>query len=166
MAPDARNVADLVRIAAGRAADKAALVTATRSLSWTELDGLVDAAAAGLLARGLGRGDRVGVLLPNSIEFAVAYFAILRAGLVVVPLNTAYTPPELAHQLEDAGSTLVITDDAHASLVDTTTLLVGSADWETLLTTAAGVPDDVGSEDLAVLLYTSGTSGRPKGAML
>jgi long-chain acyl-CoA synthetase len=168
MTGDPRNLADLVRRAAATAGDRDALRAATGSLTWSALDRQVDAVAAGLHGRGLQTGDRVGLLLGNGIEFAVAYFGILRAGLAAVPLNTAYTTAELEFQLADADVALVVTDETRVGLVgDRTTLQAGTAEWDELLATT-GEPGEApsGGEDLAVLLYTSGTTGRPKGAML
>ena len=166
MAGDVRNLADLVRSAAAATPDKPALAGADRSLTWAELDREVGALAGALRTRGLHEGDRVGVLLPNSIAFATTYFAVLRAGLVAVPLNTAYTEPELQHQLADSGASLVVTDDSHRELLEGTTLVAGSDDWREGLAHEPFTEASTGSEDLAVLLYTSGTTGRPKGAML
>jgi long-chain acyl-CoA synthetase len=170
----ARSLAELVRAAAASHPDKPALLHRDTTVTWGELDALVDAAAAGLHARVPERGDRVGILLPNSIDFVVAYFAILRAGLVAVPFNTAYTPPELDHQILDAGTVLVITDTDHAGQLDFVpaeqVVVVGGSErsWDDLV--AAGVAGEVGDasggEDLALLLYTSGTTGTPRGAML
>ena len=145
------NLADLVHRAAQAAPAKTALICGSRTLTWAELDELVNRLAGGLLADGLEPGDRVGLLLPNSIEFAASYFAILRAGLVAVPLNISYTPTEVDYQVSDSGARLVLTE----SEMDR---LAGSAPYD-------GKPRS-GDEDLAVLLYTSGTTGRPKGAML
>ncbi|HET7309939.1 MAG TPA: AMP-binding protein [Mycobacteriales bacterium] len=166
MAADPRNLADLVRRAADASPDKTALVGADRSLTWAELDRAVDGVSGALRDRGLVDGDRVGILLPNGIDFATIYFAVLRAGLVALPLNTAYTAPELQHQLADSAASLVVTDATHRELVDAAVLLVDSDDWQQALTHAPAPALAVGSEDLAVLLYTSGTTGRPKGAML
>jgi long-chain acyl-CoA synthetase len=163
-----RNLADLVARAAAAGGDKTALVDGSRAVTWRELEHAVDRFAATAAAGPLAPGDRVGLLLANSIEFAIAYFGVLRAGLVALPLNTAYTADELAYQIGDAGARLVVTDAAHASLAgDIETVVVGSAEWDTML--SGSHPSSVvtrGAEDLAVLLYTSGTSGRPKGAML
>jgi len=166
-----RNVSELVGRAAALHPDKPALVAGARTVTWAELEGLVAAAAAGLVARGLAAGERVGLLLPNGIEFAVAYFGVLRAGLVALPLNTAYTPTEIGYQLADSGAALVIAAESLAGLaaessVDVVSL--GSDAWTALLSPAEGglAGSRGGAEDLAVLLYTSGTSGRPKGAML
>lgn len=162
------NLADLVRQAAATAPAKAALVTSTRTLTWSELDQQVDRLAGGLLARGLSAGDRVAILLPNSLEFALSYFALLRAGLVAVPLNTSYTATEVDFQLQDSAARLVITDEGLAeAVISADVLLVRSPAWDELGAAApyGGEPGAAG-EDLAVLLYTSGTTGRPKGAML
>jgi long-chain acyl-CoA synthetase len=143
----------------------------------------VDAAAAGLLALGLEPGDRVGLHLPNTVDFPVAYFGALRAGLVAVPLNPGYTRDELAHALGDSGARALVTTrgtaataqvvaaelDALEHLVVTgvDTAPPGATTWDALLAQGSGpVDSDRGGEDLAVLIYTSGTSGKPKGAML
>ncbi|HEU5034912.1 MAG TPA: AMP-binding protein [Mycobacteriales bacterium] len=174
----AGNVADLVRRAAARAPHRAALVTPTRTVSWSELDALVDRVGAGLQGKGLHRGDRVAILLPNSIDFAAAYFGALRAGLVAVPLNTAYTSSEIDYQLTDADVGLVVTDESLAGCVaDRPTVLVDGAEWAAIAGPSGAAPpavaaaeaptaDAPGGDELAVLLYTSGTTGRPKGAML
>jgi long-chain acyl-CoA synthetase len=167
-AADGGNLASLVRRAAEFAPDKPALVSRAATLTWKELDDQVDRLATALQARGLAAGSRIGVLLPNSVEFAVAYFGTLRAGLVAQPLNTAYTSTELAFQLADAEAALVIADLELASLVEESPVLVAGSDaWrEALAQPVPPVDALTGGEDLAVLLYTSGTSGRPKGAML
>jgi len=175
-----RNLADLVRDAAGRSPDQPAFLFQGRSTSWGELDGLVDRTAAGLQQLGLAPGDRVGLSLGNTLDFPVVYFGVLRAGLVAVPLNTGYTTPELEHALGDSGARAVVVprslQSTAASLLDELDDLehVVLADGDgpgsllDLQQSAAGAPADTAraGEDLAVVLYTSGTSGRPKGAML
>jgi len=81
-------------------------------------------------------------------------------------LNTAYTQPELQHQLDDAGASLVVTDEEHRELVEVPVLVTGGADWLQAQAHEPAAASSAGAEDLAVLLYTSGTTGRPKGAML
>jgi long-chain acyl-CoA synthetase len=173
----ARNLADLVRAAALAHPDKPALIDDDVTVTWSEFDLMVDKAAGGLLAAGRAHGDRIGLLLANSVEFAAAYFAILRAGLVAVPFNTAYTASELSYQVGDAAVSLVVTDTELVGLLpdlgERALVVVGAPtdSWEQLLD--SGQPTSVdtdgvaaGGEDLALLLYTSGTSGRPRGAML
>jgi long-chain acyl-CoA synthetase len=172
------NLADLVRAAASADPAKPALIDEDLTLSWSELDELIDRAVAGFAASGRTRGDRVGILLPNSVEFAVAYFAVLRAGMVAVPFNTAYTNSELSYQLADASVAVVVTDPAHVDLLPPhdgpDPIVVGAtsgSSWQQLLDSGdlASIDRDAttaSGEDLALLLYTSGTSGRPRGAML
>jgi long-chain acyl-CoA synthetase len=168
MTSDATNLADLVRNAADEHPDKPALVCGPDAVTWAELDRLVDGVAAGLIARGLVTGDRVGILLANRVEFAAVYFGTLRAGLVSLPLNTAFTAAELGYQLSDSGARLVVTDAGRAGLVsDVESVVVGSDEWAALAATAPATDlGPSGGDDLAVVLYTSGTTGRPKGAML
>jgi long-chain acyl-CoA synthetase len=172
----ARNLAQLVRAAAQQHAAKPAMIEDETSVTWAELDARVDQAAGGLLAAGLVPGDRIGILLPNTLDFVVAYFGVLRAGLVAVPLNTAYTAAELQFQLDNAAVARVVTNGELAGLVsdlDAAHVLVTGegGSWEQLLDSGATTAADrdesaVGDEDIALLLYTSGTTGRPRGAML
>jgi long-chain acyl-CoA synthetase len=172
-----RNVADLVRrSAAGDASTRPALRWHDRSLSWGELDAQVDAVAAGL--RGLiGPPDpadtvaaRVAIALPNVPEFAAAYFGALRAGYVVVPVNPTYTARELKYVLTDSGAVALVATPAVLEAVTTVevpALRHTFSDLAGLVDAGAQtVEAGTGGEDLAVILYTSGTSGMPKGAML
>lgn len=129
--------------------------------------------AGGLTAGGLQRGERVGLLLDNSLEFVTSYFGILRAGMVAVPINTGYTVSEVATVVDSSGARIVITDAArHAIARDavpdaTSVIAVGSEAWRRF--TVGSTPpsqEDTDPESLAVLLYTSGTDGQPRAAML
>jgi long-chain acyl-CoA synthetase len=176
-----RNLADLVRDAAEAVPNKAAFVSSGRSTSWAAFDDLVDRTAAGLLALGLQPGDRLGLQLGNTLEFPVVYFGALRAGLVAVPLNTGYTAAELAYALGDSGARALVvprsqqqTANRLAEDLEALEHVVvadgaGSLSLAELQDRGAAAPagrGSVGGEDLAVVLYTSGTSGRPRGAML
>ena len=174
--PRTSNLSQLVAAAAERTPEKAALIHGTRSTTWAELERDVAAFAAAMTARGLDAGDRVALLLGNVPEFVVAYFGSLRAGLVAVPVSTALTAPELAGVLEESGARAAICSRTAAELVasvrgglgDLQHVVVADQSFDEFvasgrdeLTVSAG-----GGEDLAVLLFTSGTSGRPRGAML
>nr|WP_245730496.1 AMP-binding protein [Micromonospora pallida] len=171
------NLADRVRQAADRRPDRVALHWRDQTLTWSELDTAVDG-----VARALGRAvpatdpdsgappARVAVALPNCPDFVLGFLGALRAGLVAVPLNPGLTATELRYVLADSGATVLIATPAVADLV------AGIApDLPALTAVHTGVPTEPGSgtvspgrggDDLAVLLYTSGTEGRPKGAML
>ena len=161
------------------------LVWGEHQLSWTDLDEKVDSYAYGLRQLGLNRRNanpaRVAIALPNRPEFALAYFGTLRAGLVAVPVNPAYTGRELHQLLSDAGASVLIAgsdvyaaiDEFGAPLPDLGhRFLAGDGDATGVVAIAdlavAGGPVEstTGGEDLAVLMYTSGSEGRPKGAML
>jgi long-chain acyl-CoA synthetase len=165
---EVRNVADLVRRAAATRPDHPALRWHDQTLTWVELDRQVDAVAAGLAALDLpadGHPARVAIALPNVPEFAAAFFGALRANLVAVPVNPGYTGRELVHVLGDAGAQV---------LFGTNDIVRAAGDSAPAHTYPLGqVPrgpqppgTTAGGEDVAVLLYTSGTAGAPKGAML
>jgi long-chain acyl-CoA synthetase len=171
---DLANLADTVRRAASDHADAVALLRADdgSTITWRQLDQSVDAVAAALrrlaLPSSRGHPARVAIALPNVPEFAQAFFGTLRAGLVALPVNPGYTARELRHILADSGASVVITTpEVQASLEPGMehVFLIGST-FDPLLTAAEPVEPGTGGEDLAVLLYTSGTSGAPKGAML
>ncbi|SEL34764.1 long-chain acyl-CoA synthetase [Blastococcus sp. DSM 46786] len=154
------SLAALVRAAAQRDPDAPAVVAGDRRLSWGELDAAADRVAAGYAGRGLSAGDRVAVQLPNGVDWLRAVLGGLRAGLVVVPVNTAYTDPELEHVLTDSGAALLVATGVRDPL-DGVPVCPGPPEADG---PAPAVPDDPAA--LAFLCYTSGTTGRPRGAML
>ncbi len=135
-------------------------------MTWAELEGRIDAVAAGLAAHGLVAGHRVAICGPNSIEFVVAYFATLRAGYVAVPINPDSTAAELRAMINDCGARVLFTA-ARQPLDNVHQIPLTAAGLDELSDVAAlplSSPRD--PEALAVLLYTAGTSGEPKAAML
>jgi len=108
---------DLVRHRASERPGATALVDATTRLSWAELDAQVNRAAAALRAAGPAPGDRVALSLGTGTDFAVLYLGALRAGLIAVPLNPAYTGPELAHVTADCGAALHLDATAGRALL-------------------------------------------------
>jgi acyl-CoA synthetase (AMP-forming)/AMP-acid ligase II len=117
------------------------------SLSYGELWEGARRVAGGLRAAGVARGDRVGLRLPNGIDWVLAFFAVQMLGGVVVPVNTRFTEEEVAYVLEDSGASY--------------TFKTG----DPLPEGEAIEPAELGPEDLAAIFYTSGTTGFPKGAM-
>jgi len=161
--------------AAAQAGDKAFLVEDGNAvLSFADLDERTGRLAARLAALGGGVGDRIVVQVEKSPENVLLYLAAERLGMVYVPLNTAYTSAELAYFLGDAEPAVVVcrpADEAEVrGLLTTGTLVTLGADGTGSL--LADMPDEVApivlraASDLAAILYTSGTTGRSKGAML
>jgi long-chain acyl-CoA synthetase len=167
------NLADLVQAAANERPEASAIITSDRTTTWAELERFVRAVSGGLSNRQLTRGDRVAMVLGNSPEFVSTYFGILRAGLVAVPINNAYTAPEIEAVLRSSGAKLVITDRGAGPAVskaagsDVAVVEVGTDGWRRLTVGSTPPPDfETDPESVAVLIYTAGTSGTPKGAML
>ncbi|MCX3058504.1 acyl-CoA synthetase [Streptomyces beihaiensis] len=128
--------------------------------------------AHALHARGVRRGDRVAYVSPNHPSYLETLFAAGLLGAVFVPLNTRLSTPELAYQLTDSGACALLHEAGRAELPDgpgvRLRLPVGGTEYEDALAAApADVLDEpVGPDDLCLIMYTSGTTGRPKGAML
>src|SRR5690606_24905122 len=129
--------------------------------------------AAGLQRWGLRKGDRVAFFLGNRPEFVIAYLAVIRLGAIMVPVNLRYRRLEIGHIFADCAPRLVVTeaeqtgflaDAGYAKEGDVTWLQVEElGQWQS---DEAFTPPLVRAEDLAVIMYTSGTTGRSKGAML
>lgn len=172
------TVGGVLERAAGRFPQRTALTFAGRSWSYAELDAAVSRVAAKLLSVGLLHGDRVAALGKNSDAYLILYLACARAGLVHVPINFNSTGDDLAFLLGDCQPAAAFADQALKPRLDPVAgglrvwLLSGAGTGDDLLSWAldpggslhreAGVADD----DLVQLLYTSGTTSRPKGAML
>jgi fatty-acyl-CoA synthase len=154
---------------------KPAIIAGDRTLTYAELEDAAARIGAAFASAEVGPGDRVAYLGENSPEFVEVLFAAGRIGAVMVPLNTRLAPGELAYQLDDAGVSILVYDDplAGAALPAAAAAESHVATWDldelASRAQAAGRFDEdvpVTSDDLAVILYTSGTTGRPKGAIL
>ncbi|MGW3247382.1 long-chain-fatty-acid--CoA ligase [Streptomyces sp. NPDC001070] len=169
------HLTDFLARAADAHGDRLAVELGDHTLTYAELDALAGRTAALLTADAVRPGDRVGLMLPNLTEFPALYYGILRAGGVVVPMNPLLKPREIAHYVRDSGMVILfahqdVADQARAGAEGTATTVVPVAPGalEDLL---AGHRDPapaaaLDGTDLAVILYTSGTTGTPKGAML
>ncbi|CUI96336.1 AMP-binding protein [Achromobacter aegrifaciens] len=111
------TLVSVVRESCRRYADKTSYISMGKSLSYAELDRLTRDFAAWLHANGLGRGDRVALMMPNLLQYPVCLFGALRAGCVVVNCNPLYTPHELQHQLADSGARVIVVADNFAATV-------------------------------------------------
>ncbi|WP_432015090.1 long-chain-fatty-acid--CoA ligase [Streptomyces cucumeris] len=171
------SVAAVLAESAVRRPSHPALVQGPARLTYAQLWNRVGGYAAALRRQGIGPGDRVALLLPSTPEFAAVYFAVLALGAVVVPVNTALKPAEISYVLRDSGARALV---RAGELSEETARCAEAAGVGVLTvgTTGPGAlhPDGAAGalescaerapEDLAVILYTSGTTGRPKGAML
>ena len=172
------NLVSDVRDSVEQYGDSPAVVYEDRELTYEQLWGRIGQFAAGLRARGIGEGDRVGVYLPNLPQFVTAFHGTLRAGGIVVPMNPQYRAREIEHLLTDSEARVVVTlpdlvgqveqiqDETDVEHVVT----VGEHDtgtrFEAFLGDGALEIVDRDADDVAVQPYTSGTTGQPKGVLL
>ncbi|RSN62362.1 acyl-CoA synthetase [Streptomyces sp. WAC 04229] len=165
------TVDGVLRRSARRTPARVAVEYRDRTWTYGELDTAVSRAAGALLAEGLSPGDRVGAYGHNSDAYLIAFLACARAGLVHVPVNQNLTGDDLAYLVGQSGSSLVLADPGLAGrLPDGTRVLALRDADDSLLTRLAAAPAYDGPEpagdDLVQLLYTSGTTALPKGAMM
>jgi long-chain acyl-CoA synthetase len=189
------NVADLLATAARAEPGRIALSEAAtgRNVTWSVLDDLADRVAHGLSSAGMVAGYRVLIAATNRIEFVATYFGVLRARMVAVPINPRSATGEVVRMLVDSGARMVIADPTtvgtiRAAVVGVREALAAAGDesavpprvvaigmpeedgertWDQLVSlTGDPAPGETDPESLGVLLYTSGTSGRPRAAML
>lgn len=165
------NLAVLLADGARRTPDAVALISGETAVTYRELDERAARLAAHLRARGVGPGDRVGVVLPNVVEFAVAYYGALRAGAIVVPMNPLLATREVEYYLRDSAAAALVVRSAAENAKAVTGARQAGVDLVVSLADDA-LPED-GADvaqrsptDTAVILYTSGTTGQPKGAQL
>lgn len=179
--PAYRSIPEILRVQARERGGKAALRFGPGgAMTYAELDGAARRFSAFLGSLGVPPGERVAILLPNVPEFVVSYFGAIAAGDVAVPVNTRLSPPEVGYILRDCAARAVVTTSEQFDKVSGLAEARGVAAW--VLTDGEGEgavafrsaldrdalpPREGGSpEDVAVLLYTSGTTGFPKGAMI
>ena len=180
---DLTTLPDLLRMRARESPNMAFANFAGRGWTYGDFDARTDALAGGLAELGVGPGDVVSVFLPNSLEFLQAWWAILKVGAVFGPVNPAYTSSEAAYVINHSRAVAIVTDAGGAEKVaaarsrDDLPLLrevvsieagvPGAVTLDELAARTSGTPQLAGSAgDLASILYTSGTTGKPKGAML
>jgi long-chain acyl-CoA synthetase len=155
--------------------DRVAIHLGDQTTSYRELDDQSAQVAGLLAARGIAPGTPIGIMLPNVPEFASVYYGILRTGAVVVPMNPLLKAREIAYYLGDSGAPVIFAWHVTAPEVEigakeagAEAILVDPATFPDILATASPAPQvvDRAAYDTAVVLYTSGTTGHPKGAEL
>ena len=169
------NLATILADSAASHPDRTAVRLDERALSYRELDELSARVASWLAGRGITPGDRVGLMAPNTLEFVELYYGILRAGAAVVPMNPLFKSREVGYHLTDSGAALLfawhgVADQATAGAADAGTdlVIIEPSELADMLGRCDPVPAvaDRAPSDTAVILYTSGTTGQPKGAEL
>lgn len=180
------DISAFVAEAAADVPERQALVeSGGRSLTWARLEDEVARIATGLGAHGIRAGQRVMIVIGNRIEFVTTYLGVLRAQVVAVPVNPRSAPGEIARMVADSGTRLVVVDETALGVVRAGLgELPGDVAWPVVVVTGAApgpgevafaelradvvrpVPPLPDPEKLAALLYTGGTSGRPRAAML
>ncbi len=177
---------DFLPAAAATAADRAAVVDREHSITYAELNQLVERAASGLTALGVRRGDRVAVLMPKRIEKVAALIAVLKAGAIAVPVNALLKAPQVAHILRDSGASALITAAARlpdllaelgvlaalraiVAVEDPASEPVGGlavTPWSQLVANQGPIAGRPAPKDAAMIFYTSGSTGKPKGVVV
>jgi fatty-acyl-CoA synthase len=164
------NIAGLLSDGTARAGHRLALVHDARSLSYPALGDRVGRLAAGLAGLGLRRGDRVVLLMPNRPELVESLWAAFHGGFVAVPVNWHLHPDEVGYIVRHCGAAVVIVSDETAAatrgLPDAVRVLHVGRDYEDALAPTLSPLAETAADDPAWLFYTSGTTGRPKGATL
>ncbi|MEN3300679.1 fatty acyl-CoA synthetase [Pseudonocardia sp.] len=173
-----QSIGSLLARTAKKHGGKLAIVHRDTRRTFAELDSDANRVANALSARGVGRGQRVAIFSHNSYEFVVAYFALARIGAISVPVNFNFTPGEVRYALEDSGASAAIVEEAlivtfeAAEVPVATGIVVGVAAGWTGFADLLAHPDDTepdvetGDDDPVQLLYTSGTTSAPKGAIM
>lgn len=177
-----QNLAQILDNSVERFPDRDVIIFGQKKIKYKELKALSDKVACGLLELGIKKGDRVALLLNNCPEFIICYFAIVKTGAIIVTINHMLTVDEVKFILEDSKTCALITSelfkdkawqlnlrlDSLRHIITTTKTydeFIDLKSWYNLSSQGLRY-EDINSDDVAIVLYTSGTTGHPKGAML
>lgn len=166
---------------ARRIPEKTAIIYEDRRYTYRELNQEVNKLSHGLIHLGVKKGDKVALMMKNSDAFIIVYYAILKAGAITVPVNFRLTATEVSYILDDSDASVVLFDEEYASLIDQATAKNSKINLK-ITTGATAISDQVLYQDVlqdrtddpdisvdeaddAEILYTSGTTGYPKGAL-
>lgn len=175
------NLGKTLSINAKRLPDKAAVIYQDRSYSYNELNNVVNRLAYGLIERGITKGDKIAIFMKNSDYFMIVFYAIMKVGAVAVPINFRLTASETNYILQDSDSIMVFFDEEFSELIQEAArnteikdqIAVGNNKLDGQLLLSEIMTDNqadpsiqVEESDNCEILYTSGTTGRPKGVLL
>ncbi|MHB8132474.1 MAG: AMP-binding protein, partial [Mobilitalea sp.] len=178
------NLSLIIEKHINRIPNKLAVISETTNYSWKEFNHQVNKMGNALKKLGVSKGDRVALCLPNSPEYLVSYFAIVKLGAIAVPFNWMFQSPEIMYIVNNSEAKFLIclageTMDKVLKIRDKTPLLekivsVGESNQTDVIVyhqmlegeSEALTPVDCAPDDIVTILYTSGTTGQPKGAML
>lgn len=170
-----KNLSELLKQSTEKHPHRTAIVFGQKKISYRALDELTDRVALNLIEKGVKENDRVAIFLDNCPEFIISYFAILKCAAVIVPINYMFKIEEARFILQDSGACCIITSRVYAAMAEELVVRVDNlkrvitANFNALPAREDTAELDKISPDpsaLAVILYTSGTTGHPKGAML
>ncbi|MFC1709650.1 long-chain fatty acid--CoA ligase [Candidatus Omnitrophota bacterium] len=177
-----QNICQILTDSASRHPSKIAVIFGQKKISFSDLNIFTDRLAQGLREIGVCKGDRVAVLLGNSPHFIICYFAIIKVGATVVPINHMFKPDEISYIISDSQASTLITSFSYLDTVlkikkevkCLKNVLSTSKEKEEIFSVYEWVydsakqftPEDIQEDGIAAILYTSGTTGHPKGAML
>src|SRR5690606_7572268 len=174
------NIGTTLMRNANRIPDKIAFKFGSNTYTYKEMNEYVNRLANGLLAQGIEKGDKIGIMMKNSDLFVMAFYAIMKAGAVAVPINFRLTEREVEYILNDSDSVALFFDTDYADIIEKATenndhlrlliaknhVLENQRTFEEVFSSNADEPEvNVSERDDAEILYTSGTTGNPKGAL-